>query len=101
MIKESMPLSISEAYEYIGNEKDSEAELKKFVKKFTSLKPEKAKEIRKNIGDLGLLKVKQEHISKIIDILPENLESLNKIFTDVGLDEDEAKKILDTIKQFK
>ena len=47
------------------------------------------------------MKLKNEHISKLIDLLPENKEDLNKIVNDVGLDEDETKKILDTIKEFK
>ena len=47
------------------------------------------------------MKLKTENISKIIDIIPENAEDLNKIFTEVGLDEDETKKILEAVKQFK
>ena len=42
-----------------------------------------------------------EHIVKVIDFLPDDAESLNKIFTDVSLDEDEAKKILDVVREFK
>ena len=41
------------------------------------------------------------NISKLIDILPEKAEEINKIFIDIGLDENETKKILDTIKEFK
>ena len=40
-------------------------------------------------------------ISKIIDILPDKAEEVNKIFIDISLDENETKKILDTIKEFK
>jgi DNA-directed RNA polymerase subunit F len=42
--------------------------------------------------------MKEEHISKIIDITPENQEDINKIFVGINLDENESKKILDTIK---
>jgi DNA-directed RNA polymerase subunit F len=45
--------------------------------------------------------MKSDYIVKIIDTLPENSEELNKIFIDVSLDEDETRKILDTIKKFK
>ena len=41
------------------------------------------------------------NISKLIDILPEKEEEVNKIFIDVGLDENETKRILDTVKEFK
>ena len=40
-------------------------------------------------------------ISKLIDVLPEKAEEVNKIFTDVSLDENETKNVLDTIKEFK
>ena len=33
--------------------------------------------------------------------MPENAEDLNKIFVDISLDEDEKRKILETIKEFK
>ena len=99
MILERKPLSMVEAKEYIN--KDSGTEIMGFVKKFITLKPEKAKELRKKIESLDLLKVKQEHIAKIIDLVPETAEDLNKIFSDVGLDEDETKKLLETIKEFK
>ena len=101
MIKNSNPLSMAEAVEYLDDKRDSEAEMKKFVKKFVKIKPDKAKELRKKVEELDMLKVKAEHISKIIDILPEDVEGLSKIFTDVSLDEDETKKILETIEEFR
>jgi len=99
MIIERKPLSMVEANEYI--DKDSGTDIKGFVKKFIILKPEKAKKLREKIMSLDLLKVKDEHITKIIDIMPETVEDLNKIFSDVNLDEDETKKLLETIKEFK
>ncbi len=100
MIKNMVPLSMAEATEYIGEEKDSEAELKKFIKRFVKLNDEDAKKMKIKLEALNLMKVKLEHIVKVIDFLPEDVESLNKIFTDVSLDEDEAKKILDIVKEF-
>ena len=99
MIVERKPLSMVEAKEHM--DKDSGTDIIGFVKKFVILKPEKAKELKEKIQDLDLLKVKGEHITKIIDIMPETAEDINKIFSDVNLDEDETKKLLDTIKEFK
>jgi len=99
MILDRKILSMAEAEKYI--EKDSETDIKGFIKKFIKIKPEKAEELRKKLEELDLMKIKEEHISKLIDLLPENKEDLNKIFNDVGLDEDENKKILDTIKNFR
>ena len=47
----------------------------------------------------SLLKIKNEHIVKIVDLMPEDASDLNKIFTDVSLTEDETNKILDIIKK--
>ena len=101
MIRYREPLSMTESLEYIEDKKDSEADIKKMIKKFVKLKPEEAKKMREKLSSLGLLKLKQEYISKVIDIMPENQDNLNKIFTDVSLDEDESKKILDAIGEYR
>ena len=101
MIKNTEIVSMAEALEYIKEDKENNAEVIGFIKKFTTLKPKEAKEIRKKIQNLDLIKAKPEYVTKIIDLLPENNEELNKIFVDVSLDEDESKKILEIIKEFK
>ena len=101
MIKNSEPLSMAEVIEYIKKGGESESEIVGFIKKFNNIKAKEAKELKQEIEALGIMKVKPEYIIKIIDLLPENAEELNKIFSDVSLDEDETKKILDTIKKYK
>ena len=101
MIKNKEPLSMTESLEYIEDSKESETDVKKFIKKFVKLDPADAIKIREKLNALGLLKLKQEYIAKVIDIMPEDQEGLNKIFIDVSLDEDETKRILDTIKEFR
>jgi len=96
MIKNREPLSMAEVLEYT----EKESSVTKFIKKFSD-STIKAGEMREKLQRLNLIKLKPEHISKIIDLMPENQEELNKIFTDISLDEDETKKILDTIKEFK
>ncbi len=98
MIKNNEPLSMAEASEYI-NKNDSE--IMAFIKKFNKLKIKEAKELKKEIENLNIIKIKPENIVKVMDILPETPEELNKIFIDVSLDEDETKNILETIKKFK
>jgi DNA-directed RNA polymerase subunit F len=100
MIRNSEPLSMAESLEYIKKD-ESESEIVGFIKKFNKLKAKEAKELRQEIESLGMIKVKPEGTVKIIDSLPETAEELNKIFIDVSLDEDETKKILDTIKKYK
>ena len=101
MIKNAESISMAEAIEYVKKNENSEIDIKGFIKKFTKLSQKEAKELRKSLEKLELMKLKTENISKIIDIIPENAEDLNKIFTEVGLDEDETKKILEAVKQFK
>ena len=98
MIRDNQALSMAEVLEYT---KDKESDILQFIKKFTKFTPEKAKELRGKLEGLELMKIKPEHISKIIDLVPENQEDLNKIFVGVSLNEDESKKILDTVKEFK
>lgn len=101
MIENTKPLCIIEAAEYIGKTGDSEANVQNFIKKFSKLKLAEAKKLREKIEEMKLLKIKEWHIAKILDILPEDEESLNKIFTEISLDEDESKKILESIKEFR
>ena len=101
MIKNTEVVSMAEALEYMKEDKENNSEVIVFIKKFTPLKPKEAKEIKKKIQNLNLMKAKPEYIVKIIDLMPENVEELNKIFVDVSLDEDESKKILEIIKEFK
>ena len=97
MIKNNKPLSMAESKEYI--EKDSD--ISKFFKNFVKFDVKEAKEFRKKLESLNLMKMKELQIVKIIDMSPEDKEDLNKIFIGISLDEDETKKILDTVKSYK
>jgi DNA-directed RNA polymerase subunit F len=94
-------LSMAEAFTYIKEDEESETDIVGFIKKFIKIKKGRAEEIRNKLVGLDLMKIKEEHIVKIIDLMPENKEDLNKIFVDVSLDEDEAQKIINTIKDSK
>jgi DNA-directed RNA polymerase subunit F len=72
-----------------------------FIKKFSKLSPKDAKELRQEIDSLGNIKIRPEYSVKIVDLLPETVEELNKIFVDVTLEDDEANKILEAVKKFK
>ena len=101
MINKKETVSMSEAMEYVDKNDDGGKEVIGFMKKFVKINEKKAKELRNNLKGLDLMKVKDEDISKIIENMPETNEELNKIFVDVSLDEDETKKILDSVKEFK
>lgn len=97
------PLNMSEVKKILGSLEDTEKkkQLEDFIKKFSKIQAGKAEQLKEELTQLGLLKVKQDHIVKIIDVLPEDASDLNKIFTDVSLDENETNKILEVIKKYK
>ncbi|MDE1848543.1 MAG: hypothetical protein KGH55_00740 [Nanoarchaeota archaeon] len=99
MISNRESLSMAESKAFIESNENA-VELTKFIKKFSGIDLKKARELRLKISELNLMKVKSDQISKIIDLLPETTEDLNKIFVDISLDEDESHKILNTVKEF-
>jgi len=101
MIRNTTPLSMAESLEYIEKDKRADKPAADFIKKFVKITPKEAKELRKKLDDLKIVKMNDMTISKLIDVFPEKAEEVNKIFVDIGLDENETKKILDTIKEFK
>lgn len=103
MILDKQPLNLNEVQEIVEEISDSnrKEEIKIYLKKFLKTKPERAKKIKEELESADLLKLKKEHVVKIIDLLPEDASDLNKIFTDVSLNEDETNKILEIIKNSK
>ena len=101
MIKNNEPLSMPETMEYAKKDSETGKEIVGFIKKFTKLKPAEAKELKKKLQELDLIKLNENHIVKIVDFLPDDNEEVNKIVVDANLNEDEIKKVLETIKEFK
>jgi len=106
MIKSSEPISMAEAKEIIQAQNQEEEKIKNvniFLKKFSKLSTEKAKTLKKEIVELNIIKIKNRHIAKIIDILPEDSDDLKKIFVgeDISLDQNESSNILNVVKKHK
>jgi len=100
MIKSIKPLSLAEANELVGTGEDKK-DIKNYMKKFNQIKADKAKKLREEIENLKNIKIKANHIVKIIDMLPKDEEDVNKIFTDINLDENETNKIIEIVKNYK
>ncbi|MDD5191801.1 MAG: hypothetical protein PHH54_05065 [Candidatus Nanoarchaeia archaeon] len=101
MILDRKPLDLNEVQEILKDipENEKKTQMEVYLKKFLKTKTEKAKKVKEELEKLDLLKIKNEHIVKIVDLMPEDASDLNKIFTDVSLTEDETNKILDIIKK--
>ena len=97
MIVEMKPLNLLEVKE-MTKDLEEKKELKDYLKKFTKGAKKDNKKIIEELKKLDNLKLKEEHMIKIVDFMPQNSEELNKIFNDVSLDEKEANDILDIIK---
>jgi len=103
MILDRQPLNLNELQDILKNIDDNEKkiEIEAYLKKFLKTKPEVAKKIKEELEVLDLLKMKREHLVKIVDLLPQDNSDLNKIFIDVSLTEDENNKILEIVKNNK
>lgn len=84
----------------IIEEGEDEKDIAGFIKKFSKISIKDAKKMREELSSLEVMQVKEEHIVKIIDLLPEDSADLNKIFVDVSLDEGDIGKILDVVKKY-
>jgi len=101
MIKTQESLSMPEALDYAKKAEGDHTDIIGFIKKFTKLNKSDAEKLSKKLSDLDILKLKKDNIVKVIDLMPENEDELNKIFIDVSLDDSETKKILEVVKEFK
>ena len=91
---------MTEVVSLVGNSEKSES-IKKFIKNFNKMPLDKAIEMKKELENLKLIKLKAGHIVKIIDFVPIDASELNKVIIEVSLDQEEVNKILDVTKKFK
>jgi len=108
MAKSTEVLSLAEVRDILNQHPQSEdnkkaKEVVEYIKKFVKIKSEKAKDIKKSLEELNIIKLKPKHIAKILDVMPEDADDVRKIFVgeDVALDQDEITSILDAIKKNK
>ena len=93
------PATLTETQEIVSK-LEGKGELKNYLKKFTELKKDKALALKKDIENLNNHKIKEENIVKIVDFLPKDAEDVNKIFTDVSLNEEEINAITQIVKGY-
>ena len=87
---------MAEVVAMAGDSEKGEA-IKKFIKAFNKMPVEKAIEMRGELKALDLIKLKDLHIVKIVDFMPSDASELNKVVSDVSLDQEEVTKILDVV----
>lgn len=107
-IIEEVPLSLPEVKEAIENinkrDKIITAKATKvldYVSKVNNLKLKEVNELKKKLHECGVERLKEKHISKIIDVMPKDIDSLKAVFTgdSLTLKQEDLKKIQECIKQ--
>jgi DNA-directed RNA polymerase subunit F len=98
-VKEERPITMAEVVSLVGDSEKSE-EIKKFIKKFNKMDVKKAGEFVEELKALDLIKLKNEHIVKIVDFVPKDASELNKVIIEVSLDSDEVAKILEVTGKY-
>ncbi len=105
-IENKTPISLAEVAELLGNPKEEEPkkiqQLRNYLHKFVKLNAEEARKLKQELVGLGMIKLKEQHIVKIIDILPQDAEDVRKIFvgSDVSLSQEEIEKILGVVAKY-
>jgi DNA-directed RNA polymerase subunit F len=74
-----------------------------YLNQFTLLSSAKAKELREKIEKLKVPRLKEEHIIKMIDLLPKSPEEVKSILQGytITITNENLKKIAEVIKEFK
>jgi DNA-directed RNA polymerase subunit F len=93
MIIEKVPLTLAEVKNYLLDA-DHERPVYKYVKQFAPLSSEKASQACAEIRALNNPKLKEDNVTKLVDFLPRDAESVHKICNEAGLSEEECQKIL-------
>lgn len=103
MILDRTPINMNEVEEIVNNidDSDKKEKIQLYLKKFLETDYKCAKNIKDKIESLDSIKIKREHVVKIVDLHPADAGDLNKIFTDVSLSEEEINKILEIVKNSK
>ncbi|MEM3112849.1 MAG: hypothetical protein QXI33_00300 [Candidatus Pacearchaeota archaeon] len=100
MIKNMEPITLAEAKKLV-EENEGREDIKGYFKKFLKLNEKESIEMKKEIENLNNHKIRKENIVKIIDFLPIDASDINKIFTDVSLEENEIKQITDIVAKYR
>lgn len=104
------PITIVELKEELERIKKRDKELNfranktdEYLNQFAKIKPKDVKEIAKKIEALKITRLKEDHIVKIIDLMPSAAEDLKSILQSysLALSNDNLNKIVDIVKEFK
>ena len=74
---------------------------KEFLNIATSIKLKDAKDLKKKLEELGVLRLKEKQIVKLINVLPQDMDSLKVVLSsDSVTSKDDLNKILNLLKEY-
>ena len=98
MILSKKPLNLAEVKSLVAS--DDKKPINAYLKTFAKLSKDKTDKLIEEIRALNNLKLKEEHIMKIADFHPQDIEDMNKVLLEAGLDEAESNTILEILKKY-
>jgi len=108
-ILEEKPITMAELKEELDKTKKRERELnfranktQEYLSQFSKYDYNKVKELIEKINKLKIPRLKEEHIVKIVDVLPTTLDDLKTLLQGytVTIKAENMKKIVETVKKF-
>jgi len=107
-ILNEVPISMKELKEELAKIKKRDKELnfranktEDYLNQFVSMKKEK--ELEEELNKLKIPRIKEQHIKKIVDILPVTVDELKTLIQGypISVNADNLKKIVDVVKKYK
>ncbi len=101
------PVCLGEVKEILGKKEKEENKrieaIREYLNNFLKITPENATKLKEEIKNLNIIKIDEEHIVKIVDIMPSDADDVRKIFfgTPIILTQDEIQKILEVVNKYK
>ena len=102
------PITFSELKDRLSKIEKRDEELsfrgkktKEYLDVATKLKLKDVKDLKKKIGELGVMRLKEKQIVKLINILPQDIDSIKVVLgSDSITSKEDLKKILDLLKDY-
>ncbi len=104
-----VPITLGEVNERLNSIEKRDKELnevatkaKAYAEHFVKLDKKKTKELKKELEDLNIPRLKDRHYVKLIDMLPEYIDSLRTVFVGetVTVKQEDLNRILEVIKKY-
>ena len=108
-IIEEVPVTLVHLKEDLQRIKKRDEELnfranktEEYLNTFSTMKPSDAEELFSKLKELGLPRVRDDHLVQLIDLLPLNVEELKTVMSaySVTISTDNAKKIVDLVVEY-